>query len=187
MFFDIKKVLIAVALIVGIMAIVIFGFLQASGIFSFDSRDSLYQGVLDEKYMGKTPARDEPLDEETLEILSDTEYFDDTTDSAEPGEEAGNANTSKSVNVRVLLFLGSGKLVAKGNVTDGKNTFSLVKTVDFAELKKASDAPHMNRERDMLTYRDVGDAIENGGFFRVESGGIYISPPITPESPELIQ
>ncbi|MDR1042623.1 MAG: hypothetical protein LBL54_01810, partial [Clostridiales Family XIII bacterium] len=79
LFFDVKRVLIIVALIVGIMAIVIFGFLQASGIFSFDSRDSLYQGVLSQKYTQTTPARGEPLDEATIEILNDSEYLDEAT------------------------------------------------------------------------------------------------------------
>jgi hypothetical protein len=227
MFFNIKKVLIAVALILGVMTLVIFGFLSASGIFSFDSRDDLYQGVLDKKYTGATSYRGEPLDEETLEILNDSEYFRgmpnpaasgagagtgaeaDTGAGADAEAEAGagtdanaaagadagtdaNTNTENSGNpgsdpVRVLLFLGSGELVAEGSVTEGDTTFSLVKAVDFSELKKASDAPHMNRERNMLTYRDVEDVLENGGFFRVEFGGFYLSPKITPKSPELVQ
>jgi hypothetical protein len=183
LFFDIKKVLIAVALIVGIMALVIFGFLSASGIFSFDSRDALYQGVLDQKYTETASVRGEPLDEETLGILNDSEYFEDATDSA----EAGDADEPKLIPVRVLLFLGSGELVAKGNVTDGSNTFSLIKTVDFSKIEKASDAPHMNRERDMLTYRDVENTLKSEGFFRVEYGGRYLSAAIIPESSELIQ
>jgi hypothetical protein len=187
MFFDVKKVLIAVALIVGIMAIVIFGFLRASGIFSFDSRDSLYQGVLDRTYTETTFSGGEPLDATTLEILSDSDHIGATTDSIESGDEDEGAGNQKPDAVRVLLFLGSGELIAKGSVTDGDNTFSLVKTVNFSELKKASDAPHMNRERDMLTYRDVEDALEDGGFFRVESGGKYISKVIVPESPELVR
>jgi hypothetical protein len=183
MFFDVKKVLIVVALIVGIMALVIFGFLSVSGIFSFDSRDDLYQGVLDQKYIETTAAEGEPLDAETLETLGDTEYVKAATDSA----EAGGAGDRKSGAVRVLLFLEPNELVAVGNVVEGDNTFSLVKTVNFSKIKKASDAPHMNRERDMLTYRDVGNALENGGFFRIESGGRYMSPKITPESPDHIK
>jgi hypothetical protein len=180
-------VLIVIALILGVMALVIFGFLSTSGIFSFDSRDALYQGVLDEKYREKASGGGKPLEAETIELLNDAEYFKAATDPAESGEEAGDAGDSRSDAVRVLLFLESGKLAAQGNVTERDNTFSLVKTVDFSEIERASEAPHLNRERDMLTYRDVDNALKSGGFFRVESGGRYISEAITPESPELLQ
>jgi hypothetical protein len=198
-FFNAKRVFLIVGAIVGILTVVITGFLYAGGMISFDSGNSLYQGFVDERYLTSSAisVKGEPLDADTLEVLSDTENVkvlpDATGDPAEgdaedpaEGDEA-DTTTPESIKVRVLLFLESGELVASGLAFDTNNKFSLVKIFDMMGIKSASDLPHMNRERDILTYNDVDAVLAGGGYFRLENDGRYITRRIVPKISVLIE
>jgi hypothetical protein len=215
LFFDVKRVLIIVAIIVGIMAVVIGGFLYAAGFFSFDERDVLYQGMVAPQYLTATATAiaGEPMDEKTMADLEDT---DDATgivdrDAAASGAGAGSASAGSADNavaggvgagdagagtaaadgvdagaahnnIRVLFFLGSGEIAASGNVSEGNDKFSLMKTVHMQEIGGPGDFLHMNRERDMLTNGEVEAILADGGYFRLAFGDKYISGRIQPVS-----
>jgi hypothetical protein len=196
MFFDVKRVLLIVGAIIGILAVVIAGFLYTGGVFSFDSGDSLYQGFLDDKYLTTSAlsVKGSPVDENTLEILNDTDNIKAIPDSggnssSDPsdgdaddssGGDADAAPDLERIQVRVLLFLKSGDLVANGLAFADNNKFSLMKSFDMMNVKTASDFPHMSRDRDMLTYNDVDAILEDGGFFRIVADSRYITDHIVP-------
>jgi hypothetical protein len=190
-FFNAKRVFLIVGAIVGILTVVITGFLYAGGMITFDSGDNLYQGFLDERYLTASAisVKGEPVDDDMLEVLSDTENVKVLPDAeGEPAEgDEADATTPESIKVRVLLFLESGELVASGLAFDTNNKFSLVKAFDMMNIKSASDLPHMNRERDILTYNDVDTVLAGGGYFRLENGGRYITRRIVPAIPVLIE
>jgi hypothetical protein len=179
LFFDVKKVLIIVAVAIGILTAVIVGFLYAGGIILTDDRDELYQGVLAEQYITASAigGTGEPIDEGTLEILHDTDNVS-VLPTDPKDDESGETGRPVANSVRVMLFLPSGELVASGVVPEGNNTFSLVKSFDLMNVDNASGLPHMNRERDMLSYKEVDAVLDRGGYFRVASNGYYISYPI---------
>jgi len=179
LFFDVKKVLIAVAIAAGILAVVIGGFLYAGGFLSLDERDELYQGIVAPQYLTATAAAivGEPIDEETIEDLEDTDNANGETS----GD--GGADDADAVrNIRVLLFFGSGEIAASGNISEGNDKFSLTKTVNMLNIGEPGDLPHMNRERDILTRGEVEVILADDGYFRLASGDKYISGSVQPVS-----
>ncbi|MDR2163987.1 MAG: hypothetical protein LBO70_08690 [Clostridiales Family XIII bacterium] len=188
MFINIKRVLVIVCAIIGILTAVIVGFLYAGGILITDDKDELYQGILSERYLTTAAIVevDEPIDDDTMEIIRDTYSVGvipgetSGTDDEETSGSEGDGSTSplETTMMRVLLFLPSNELAASGVVATDDGTFALLKSVNLMSVERAGDFPHMNRDRDMLTYRDVDDVLKEGGYFRVERDGHYISYPI---------
>jgi hypothetical protein len=193
MFFDAKRVFLIVGAIVGILVVVIAGFLYTGGVFSFDSGDSLYQGFLDERYLTTSAisVKGSPVDENTLEILNDTDNIkvipdsgggdgdaDGPDDSSGGGADA--APDQENIQVRVLLFLKSEKLVASGFAFADNNKFSLTKSFDMMNIGNAVELPHMSRDRDILTYNDVDAILDKGGYFRIVADTRYITGRIVP-------
>jgi hypothetical protein len=188
LFFDVKRVLIAVVAIIGILATVIVGFLYAGGLLIFDPQDELYQGVLDGKYMAAAAegGAGDPLDTGTLDRLHDANRVD-ASRSFVDGETDDEADGTEDRNtVRVLLFLRDGELAASGVVAEGSGVFALVKSVNLSKIKTSNDFPHMNEKRDMLSYGEVDDIVKAGGYFRAESEGRYLSSPIFPKKQDRI-
>ncbi|MDR3224701.1 MAG: hypothetical protein LBT52_00180 [Clostridiales Family XIII bacterium] len=184
LFFDVKRVLITVAIIVGIMAVVICGFLYAAGFFSLDKKDALYQGMVAPQYLTATATAiaGEPMDEETIADLEDTDDAKGTV-GLDVADGAGNASAGTARdNIRVLLFLGSGEIAASGNVSAGNDKFSLMKTVNMLNVDGPGDFLHMNKDRDMLTNGEVEAILADGGYFRLASGDKFISDRIQPAS-----
>jgi hypothetical protein len=183
MFFDVKKVLITVAIVVGVMAVVIGGFLYAAGFFALGEQEDLYRGVVSPRHMIATYV--EPMDAETAELLYDTENAGVVSGGGQAGSDsdadADGGAAAASQGVKALLFQ-DGKLVASGNVNTEDRTFSLTKAVDLMGVRYAGDYPHLNAERDLLTYEEVEAILAAGGVFRIASGGAYITGDITPAS-----
>jgi hypothetical protein len=203
MFFDVKRVLLIVAAIVGILVVVIIGFLYAGGIISFDSQDDPYQGFVDERYLTSSAlsVKGSPVDADTLETLNDTDSIKVVPDAAtSPGNDpaddgdadadadaaAGTDAAAEDIKVRVLLFLDTGELVADGIAFRKNNKFSLTKSFDMMGVKTASDFPHMNRDRDLLSYNEVDAILADGGYFRLVAGDRYITRKLVPIVPVLI-
>ncbi|MDR1495518.1 MAG: hypothetical protein LBS67_01160 [Clostridiales Family XIII bacterium] len=189
MLFDAKKVFIIVGIIVGIMSVIIIAVLYAAGIFSFNERDAIYEGTLNDRYLttAALTADSEPLDSETASLLTDSDnatILPDTAEDSETTDSGLSADAAEDrilIRARALLFQEDGELVASGFALENDSKFALIKSVNYLNVKSPGDFPHMNRTRDMLSYGEVDDVLEAGGYFRVERDGYYLSGRITPE------